>query len=151
MPELLAQQSNDFFMKDHQAIVNPVMSHQLLAVLMLALGVLTSLMACRRESEISMESLYGRWDIARAERNMKETHYLDGGYFDFRPDGQMIVNLTGAEENGAYILEGSVIEMEDGRQFEVKKLQQDSLFIRFNPSAESQFHIVLIKDHGRPQ
>ncbi len=65
--------------------------------------------ACKGRAGIEQEELYGKWDIAMAKRNGKETPYLRGGYFIIEPNGLMTVNITGSDERGDYNLDNNTL------------------------------------------
>lgn len=100
--------------------------------------------SCRQPAEVQEDSLYGRWDIARAERNGKETGYLRNGYFIILPDGSMTVNLTGEDEKGMYVLDNNKLIMADDKVFLIRALKNDSLTIDYD-SGSSDFVFYMTK------
>lgn len=107
--------------------------------------------ACKGGADIQIEGLYGKWDIAKAMRNGKETPYLRGGYFIIEPNGAMTVNITGAEEKGPYTLHQNTLRLSDEKDFIIEAQQQDSLSLRYIMNAENTFLIYLSrsKDEAR--
>lgn len=81
-----------------------------------------------------------------AERNGKRSEYLDRGYFTFEKGGRMTVNLTGAEEAGAFTIDERTLQMDGHRDYLIEKQAQDTLFIRFRINPESEFRAILIRD-----
>ncbi len=112
------------------------------------MGFLTLLIACKDTADVSAEALTGRWVVAKAERNGRPSEYLDRGYFLFSADGQLTVNLTGAEEKGGFRIVDGSIRMEGYRDYQIDRYAPDSLFLQFSTNPESIFHMLLIKDDG---
>lgn len=101
--------------------------------------IIVSILACKRSESIDQDGLYGKWDIVKAERNGKETHYLRGGYFVIGQDGTMSINITGEEEKGRYILEDQHLQMNDDKIFNIETLQQDTLIVTYIAESNGQF------------
>jgi hypothetical protein len=118
-----------------------VMSFKRLTVFTLA-GILL-FAACKGGADIQTEGLYGKWDIAKAVRNGKETPYLRGGYFIIEPNGTMTVNITGSEEKGPYTLRKNTLRINDEKDFIIEAQQQDSLSLRYIMNADNTFLIYL--------
>ncbi len=101
--------------------------------------IIVSILACKRSETIDQSGLYGKWDIVKAERNGKETHYLRGGYFVIGQDGSMAINITGQEEKGRYILEDQHLLLNDDKIFNIESLQQDTLIVTYIAASNGQF------------
>ena len=114
----------------------------------MALVFFSLLFACKDNPDVGADDLAGRWVVAKAERNGQPSEYLDRGYVHFTADGQMTVNLTGAEEKGGFRLVDGVIRMEGHRDYQIDRYAPDSLFLQFSTNPESIFRMVLIKDDG---
>ena len=112
---------------------------------LLVTGVLLVAGACRQQSTIQMEGLYGKWDIHRALRNGAETPYLRGGYFVIDQNGTMIVNITGTEEKGKFELDNNTLSLDNKKNFVVESLEKDSLSIRYIMNADNIFLFYLTK------
>jgi hypothetical protein len=110
---------------------------------------LTGLMTtwgCRQNPGIQQEGLYGKWDIVRAIRNGKETHYLRGGYFIIEPNGSMTINITGSDETGPYSLVDNTLKHNNKKDFVIESLHQDSLSVRYTMNAQNNFLFILSKN-----
>ena len=127
-----------------------VSKHIVLSACWIAMGMLL-IISCKRTEEIQTEALYGRWEITNAERNGKETSYLRNGYFVIQRDGSITINITGADENGKYVLDKNNLVMDGDRIFEIKSLQHDSLTIRYTTNSNSQFLFYMKKDNENVQ
>lgn len=101
--------------------------------------------SCKKVEDISLENLYGRWDIHKAERNGAETSYLRNGYFIFNETGTMTINVTGEDESGSYMLEGNKLLMAGERTFDIKSIGNDSLVIKYVPSSNAEFMFYMLK------
>jgi hypothetical protein len=101
--------------------------------------IILSILACKRSETIDQSGLYGKWDIVKAERNGKETHYLRGGYFVIGQDGNMSINITGEEEKGRYILQDQHLQMNDDKIFNIDRLQQDTLIVTYIAESNGKF------------
>lgn len=113
--------------------------------------ILCYLHACRPADSVEQESLYGRWDIIKAERNGKETNYLRRGYFIIGQDGMMTLNITGEDEKGSYILENGKIKMEDDKIFELESLQGDSLIVSYIAASNGHFKFYMVRKDENAQ
>lgn len=102
--------------------------------------------ACKQAVEIRQDSLYGKWDIVRAERNGRETTYLRGGYFVIDQNGSMTINITGEEEKGPFTLQESTLRVNDEKNFLIESLQTDSMRLRFAMSPDSEFLFYLYRN-----
>src|SRR5688572_28308806 len=107
--------------------------------------------SCNKAEEVSIENLYGHWDIKKAERNGEETSYLRNGYFIFNESGTMTINVTGEDESGNYMLEGNKLIMGGEKTFDIKSLHHDSLVIRYVPSSNAQFMFYMLKKNDDVQ
>ncbi|MDQ3017434.1 MAG: hypothetical protein M3R25_12035 [Bacteroidota bacterium] len=101
--------------------------------------IIVTLLACKRSDTIEESALYGKWDIVKAERNGKETHYLRGGYFVIGDDGTIAVNITGEEEKGEYILDQQNLQMDEDKIFSIESLQNDTLIVKYLAASNGQF------------
>ena len=101
--------------------------------------------SCKQTTDIQQDSLYGRWEIMKAERNGKETDYLRNGYFIISQDGTMTVNITGEDESGKFMLEKSKLIMEGDKTFDIESLSTDSLTVKYDATPNSQFVIYMQK------
>lgn len=61
-----------------------------------------SLLACGSDTEATQSQLLGYWQLENAYRNGRLTESLDGLFFDFGPDGRLVTNISGQEEQGTY-------------------------------------------------
>lgn len=127
-------------LKTCSQILGPTLIFFLPALLLLA--------SCSKQPEVKADALTGRWNIVVAERNGQRSEYLNRGYFTFGKDGRLVVNLTGAEESGTFALEGNTIRVKGSRDFTIDRQVQDSLYVRFSTGPESEFRIILLRDHG---
>ncbi len=109
------------------------------------------LVGCKQEAEVRKEELYGKWNIIKAERNGRETTYLRGGYLVIEPNGNMIVNITGAEEKGMYKLVDKTLQVHDTKEFIIEHASSDSLTIRYPLSLDQTFMFYLIKHKNESQ
>jgi hypothetical protein len=100
---------------------------------------------CKRAESIEQESLFGRWEIQKAERNGKETTYLRNGYFIMNPDGSMTVNITGEDEKGTFTLDKNKILMSGNKVFEIQAQRGDSLNVRYVSESNSEFIFHMLK------
>ena len=107
------------------------------------------LFACKKKEDIQYDSLYGRWDIMRAEKNGKETSYLRNGYFVINANGTMTLNITGEDENGSYQIEKNKIVMEGDKIFDIQSLQGDTLTLRYSiPSGTDFLFFIGVKSEN---
>jgi hypothetical protein len=114
---------------------------------------LTSVMMlnCKQRDPVEQAALYGKWDIAKAERNGKETPYLRGGYFIINPDGTITINITGEDERGKFILDRDVIRMNEEKEFEIRSLTADSLTVMYTAAEHSDFIFYMNRHEGEAQ
>jgi len=124
-------------------IYGPAVVMYLKRLTVFALAGILLFAACKGRADIQAEGLYGKWDIAKAVRNGKETPYLRGGYFIIEPNGTMTVNITGSEEKGPYALLQNTLRLSDEKDFIIEAQQQDSLSLRYIMNAENTFLIYL--------
>ncbi|HUR31749.1 MAG TPA: hypothetical protein VMZ69_09990 [Saprospiraceae bacterium] len=101
--------------------------------------------SCKQNEDIQLESLYGKWDITKAERNGKETNYLRNGYFILKPDGNITINITGEDEHGAFALEKNRLLMGNDKIFDIQALNNDSLIVKYVSSSNSEFKFYMLK------
>lgn len=114
-------------------------------ILMLVSGILF-LGSCKQQTDISLEGLYGNWDVAKAVRNGRETPYLRGGYFKLESNGTMVFNIAGSEEKGSFTLEDNILRFDKQKDFVVESIQQDSLALRFVMNPENTFLFYLSRN-----
>lgn len=107
--------------------------------------------SCKQPDTVSQEGLYGRWDIAKAERNGKETHYLRNGYFIINQDGTMTINITGEDETGKYIIERNKLIMSDDRTFDIQSFRNDSMNISYEVNSDSKFIFYMTRKNEDAQ
>ena len=115
------------------------------------IGLTGSLQSCKETATINMDHLYGRWEIARADRNGKETSYLRNGYFIVYDNGTMTINITGEDESGNFIFEGNKLNMEGDKSFDIVTLQPDSMVVQYQTTSNSLFTFFMVKDHEAAQ
>ena len=104
------------------------------------------LISCKQKEDIRYDTLYGKWDITRAEKNGKETPYLRNGYFIINANGTMTLNITGEDESGDYQIEKGKLVMEGDKIFDIESLQGDSLTIRYSIPSGTEFLIFMQKN-----
>ncbi|WP_020539219.1 hypothetical protein [Lewinella cohaerens] len=72
------------------------------------------LASCGDDNAVATTDLAGHWEIQSATRDGEPTTTMEGMYFDFSEDGQLLTNMTGAEEAYAYELDGAAILQRGG-------------------------------------
>ncbi len=112
----------------------------------LFLTVATLFISCQGKDGPQQQNLYGKWVIANAERNGKETSYLRKGYFIIDKDGMMTVNITGTDEKGKYKMKDNKIVMGD-KNFELKMVGSDSMVVTYMTSPKIKFIFYMQKKH----
>ena len=117
----------------------------------LTLFVLAWVISCKQGDTIQEETLFGKWDIVKAQRNGKETPYLRGGYLVIEKDGKMVVNINGTDEVTTYTLNKKVIRTRDAKEFVLKSLKPDSMTVHFVASPQSEFLFYMVKHHDETQ
>lgn len=117
----------------------------------LFLFVLAMTASCKQKDSVDEETLFGKWDITKAERNGKETPYLRGGYFVIEKDGKITVNLNGSEEQSTYTLSKGVIRTKDARQYVLQSVKPDSMTVHFVASPQSDFVFFMVRHHDESQ
>lgn len=122
----------------------------LMRILLGSLMILTCIQ-CKPRDHVEQASLYGKWDIVKAERNGKETPYLRGGYLVINADGAITVNITGEDETGKFELDKDVIRMNNNKEFVIRSLTQDSMTVAFKASPESDFIFYMNRHEGKTQ
>lgn len=70
--------------------------------------------SCGDDNAVTTIDLAGHWDIQNATRDGEPTTTMEGMYFDFSEDGQLLTNMTGAEEAYTYELDGEAILQRGG-------------------------------------
>lgn len=90
------------------------------------------LFSCGSEPGNTAELITGRWNIDQAYRDGQQTGTLDELFFVFNEDGTMRTNLSGAEEEAAYEVDGNVIRQRDSRieaDYEVLEITDSTLVL----------------------
>ncbi|MDV7396328.1 hypothetical protein RZS08_33345, partial [Arthrospira platensis SPKY1] len=59
--------------------------------------------------------MLGRWEVREAIRNGRPTETLTGAYMEFLPDGRMITNISGTQDESAFSLKDNVISSKSQR------------------------------------
>ena len=113
----------------------------------LTLFVLAWVISCKQGDTIQEETLFGKWDIVKAQRNGKETPYLRGGYLVIEKDGKMVVNINGTDEVTTYTLNKKVIRTRDAKEFVLKSLKPDSMTVHFVANPQSEFVFFMVRNH----
>ena len=132
-------------MRNLHIVIDAFSLHRLQSALLYVI-VISLFISCRRGDSPEHEKLYGKWEIAKAERNGKETSYLRRGYFVINPNGTMTVNITGADETGPYTINNNKLVMGD-KNFEFQIIKPDSMVIRFVTSPSVRFAFYMQKKH----
>lgn len=113
----------------------------------LTLFVLAWVVSCKQADTIQEETLYGKWDIVRAERNGKETPYLRNGYFVIEKAGKIVVNINGTDEVTTYTLNKKVIRTDDAKEFVLQSVKPDSMTVHFVAGPQSEFVFFMVRNH----
>jgi hypothetical protein len=113
----------------------------------LVLFVMGMVIACKQKDTVTEESLFGKWDITKAERNGKVTPYLRGGYFVIEKDGKITVNISGSEELTTYTLNKGVIRTKDAKEFVLQSVKPDSMTVHFVANPQSEFVFFMVRNH----
>ncbi|WP_116125037.1 hypothetical protein [Lewinella sp. IMCC34183] len=104
------------------------------------------LFSCGSDPELPPEAaaeLEGRWELTDARRNNVKTTNLDGLYFDFRPNGELLTNLMGEEQQGTYTRNDTELVTEGvapAMTYEIESLEAGELVLR---SELQGFYFVL--------
>ena len=122
--------------------IDRILISAFIPVLLFIIGVL--FISCKPGDTIVQDQLDGKWEIYKAERNGKETSYLRRGYFNIDAGGMMTINITGADEQGAYILDRNKLIMGE-KLFEIQSLKADSMIVKYNTETNSQFVFYMQK------
>lgn len=89
--------------------------------------------ACEEDVQRFRLLLNGRWELAKALRNQKQTETLSGVYFQFGEDNKMLTNFpAGPEEFGAFQLKQREIIQNFPAQmvrYQIKGLNDTSLIL----------------------
>ncbi|MEP6795989.1 MAG: hypothetical protein ABJB16_16795 [Saprospiraceae bacterium] len=101
------------------------------------------IISCRRGESFQQDTLQGRWEIIKAERNGRETTYLRRGYFII-DQGMMTVNITGADEKGPYTMNNNKLVMGD-KIFELEILKNDTMIVKYLAGPHSEFIFQMLK------
>ena len=108
-------------------------------------------LSCKKPEEVKMDYMFGKWNITKAERNGKETSYLRNGYFIIDTNGVMTINITGEDESGKYLMENNMLIMGPDKEFDIVRLEQDSMLIRYMSESGSQFLFYMSKENENIQ
>ncbi|PSR11870.1 MAG: hypothetical protein DA408_00770 [Bacteroidetes bacterium] len=103
--------------------------------------------ACSSNNEEQEAALLGRWEIQEAFRSGEVTTTLAGMFFEFEPDGQLLTNIAGSDENYAYELDGDHILQREGTieaDYAIEELADNRLVLTTN-LGNKPFRIVLKK------
>ena len=105
----------------------------------LSLPTLFFIIACQscnmepEQKEYDKNMLYGRWEIASAERDGKPTETLDSTYFVFDQTGKLTsnFNIDGLEESGDFEFADNTIREKktNGLSFAVDTLATDQMVL----------------------
>ncbi|MEM8906969.1 MAG: hypothetical protein AAGD05_03910 [Bacteroidota bacterium] len=109
------------------------------------------LTACTTDpvTEKNKALLLGRWEIKEAMRNGKLTEALDGIYFEFLPENQMVsnFNLSVEDRRGEFTLKKLILteqnEIDRKRVFEIQQLDEQNLIFS-TEYQEMRFKLHLI-------
>ena len=89
--------------------------------------------ACEEDAPQIRLLLNGRWELAKALRNQKQTETLSGVYFQFGEDNKMLTNFpSGSEEFAAFELKRREIIQNFPAQlvrYQIKGLSDTSLIL----------------------
>jgi hypothetical protein len=107
--------------------------------------------SCKQGDAIQEETLFGKWDIVKAQRNGKETPYLRGGYLVIEKEGKIVVNINGNDEVSTYTINKRVIRTKDAKEFELQSLKPDSMTVHFVASPQSEFVFYMVRNHDEIQ
>ena len=69
--------------------------------------------SCRPEEEVktlSIDELYGKWNMLQASRDGKLTETLKDSYFDFRAPDVLVNNINRKEQSYSFAYDGNVIQ-----------------------------------------
>lgn len=128
-------------------MINRQLGSSRTVISVIGFGFLFSMMliSCKQKEDIRYDTLYGKWDITKAEKNGKETPYLRNGYFIINANETMTVNITGEDESGSYQIEKGRLVMEGDKIFDIESLQGDSLTVRYSIPSGTEFLIFMQK------
>lgn len=70
--------------------------------------------ACNDDSAAREAQLMGHWKITEAIRSERATTTMDGMFFEFKPEGEMVTNITGEDETYRYELTDEQILQREG-------------------------------------
>lgn len=115
--------------------------------LLTAFSLLLLTVACRTD-QFDDTALPGRWELAEGFRDGKESKMLDGLFFEFKPDGQLITNILGEQTSGRYDFDTGkhTISIHSGADFlfAIRKLDKAELILSGNING-SDFKFILHK------
>jgi hypothetical protein len=93
------------------------------------------LLACSQEPAADSNLLPGRWEIEEAYRNGSPTTSLESLYFMFDSVDQVTTNLTGADQQDTYLLDGNEIFQSGGPlnvTYRIETLSEEQLILTTN-------------------
>ncbi|MEE9440140.1 MAG: hypothetical protein V3V14_14135 [Saprospiraceae bacterium] len=79
--------------------------------------------------DVTIENLYGKWDIIHATRNEKETKSIETAYFVFQDDNSVKTNLFGSQNSYTFVFDSKTIDIESPTPLKMKilKMKNDTL------------------------
>ena len=106
---------------------------KLYKVLYLVLALTFFLHSCDSEPKkpATAELIIGKWEIETGFRNGKKANSLEGLFFDFKPDGKMITNLLGSEQESNYEIKAQKL-LQSGTQeieYTIESIEDRSLHL----------------------
>jgi len=107
--------------------------------------------SCKPRDTVTEETLFGKWDITKAERNGKETPYLRGGYLMIGKDGKIVMNITGSEEKSTFTFDHRIIRTKDAKEFVLQSIKPDSMTVHFVANPQSEFLFYMVRHHDTNQ
>lgn len=110
-----------------------------------------ALYSCKSSDDISVNQLYGRWEIGKAEKNGKLTPYLRGGYLIIKEEGSIVVNITGTDETDRYTLTDRILKLNENQEFVIQSLTADSLTIQYRMNPQTQFVFYMHRHENKTQ
>ena len=96
---------------------------------------LTFLMILSCDSEpkapTTAELIVGKWAIQQGFRNGKRANSLEGLFFEFKPDNQMVSNMFGSEETSTYALNDMLLTQTGSQEikYNINKVTAEELII----------------------
>jgi len=77
------------------------------------------------------ELIEGKWAIQQGFRNGQRANSLEGLFFEFKPDNQMVSNMFGTEETSTYALNEMFLTQTGSQEikYNINKLTEDQLIL----------------------